>query len=206
MNITIFSDIQGNYKALIQFFKETKRQTNSYFCLGDIVQDGTSFDENRVIELLRQHNVVTVQGNHDASVAEKRDKAIRKIHPHNIDYLAGLPVTTNADGFHLVHAPGGIRIFNDEDAKQGFSFLPLKTRICFYGHSHRPAVYYMGASGRVYELRKKGQMILDEKSRYLINPGGIGLLWGAPSTYMVYDSESRTLELKKLNEGKEERR
>lgn len=206
MLYAVFSDLQGSFKPVARFFRETKGKIDQYLCLGDIVQDGTSFDENRIIELLRQHDVIAVQGNHDTDVVKKRDETVKKIDPPNLDYLAGLPAVKRVNGFQMVHAPGGIRVFDTDDAKRGFSFLPPEARICFYGHSHRPAAYRMDASGRVHAELKNGKITLDDRSRYLINPGGIGLLWGAPHTYMVYDSETRMLELKRLNEQHEERK
>lgn len=43
MKYAIFSDIQGNYEALRTFFDEVEDKVDRYLCLGDIVQNGTSF-------------------------------------------------------------------------------------------------------------------------------------------------------------------
>lgn len=198
MRYAVFSDLQGSFKPVVRFFRETEGKVDRYLCLGDIVQDGTSFDENRIIDLLRQHEVVAVQGNHDADVVKKRNEAVKKIDPPNLDYLDDLPAVKMVNGFQLVHAPGGIRVFDTDDAKLGFSFLSPEARICFYGHSHRPAVYRMDTSERVHAELKEREVVLDDKSRYLINPGGIGLWWGAQRTFMLYDSERRRIELKQL--------
>ena len=50
MRYGIFSDVQGNYEALERFFAETKDDIDQYFCLGDIVQNGTSYDDHRCID------------------------------------------------------------------------------------------------------------------------------------------------------------
>ncbi len=198
MRYAVFSDLQGNLEAVARFFKETQGTVDAYLCLGDIVQDGTSFDENRLIDLLRSQGVVAVQGNHDAALVTNQAAAVQKIDPTNIDYLAGLPKVHLVNRFQLVHAPGGMRILDEHDARNGFSFLLPGTQICFYGHSHKPAVYRSDISGRVHTDLRGKEALLDGRSKYLVNPGGIGLKWGEPQTFMVYDSKTRRIELKQL--------
>ncbi|MBS3127186.1 metallophosphoesterase [Candidatus Woesearchaeota archaeon] len=50
MHYAIFSDIQGNYPALEEFFNQVKGRVDRYLCLGDIVQSGTTFDDNRCLD------------------------------------------------------------------------------------------------------------------------------------------------------------
>lgn len=195
----IFSDLQGNFDAVNRFFRETEGCVNAYLCLGDIVQDGKAHDESRVIDLLREHAVIGVQGNHDAELLKKRAEALQKISPENLEYLAGLPETRSINGFYLVHAPGGRRILNNPDAEQAFSELPADPKIVLFGHSHQPAVYQLDKRGIAKnELAGKSNIILQETDRYLINPGGIGLRWGEPQTYMLYDDATNHIELKRI--------
>ncbi len=199
MIYAIFSDLQGNFEAVAQFFRETEGRVTTYLCLGDIVQDGKTYDENRVIDLLREHAVIGVQGNHDAELLKRRDEALQKISPENLEYLAALPETRSINGFHLVHAPNGRRILENRDAEHAFSELPPEVRILLFGHSHQPAIYHLQKGGRVRnELVGKQSVVLEERGRYLINPGGVGLRWGAPQTYMLYDAERRGIELQRL--------
>ncbi|HIG96172.1 TPA: metallophosphoesterase family protein [Candidatus Woesearchaeota archaeon] len=199
MIYTIFSDLQGNFDAVTQFFRETEGRVTTYLCLGDIVQDGKTHDGSRVIDLLREHAVIGVQGNHDAELLKKRDEALQKISHENLEYLAALPETRSVNGFHLVHAPGGRRILDRADAELVFSELPADVKILLFGHSHQPAVYRLDKRGWAQnELAEKSRVTLQETDRYLINPGGVGLMWGAPQTYMLYDAQRREVTLHRL--------
>jgi len=149
MIYTIFSDLQGNFDAVTQFFRETEGRVTTYLCLGDIVQDGKTHDGSRVIDLLREHAVIGVQGNHDAELLKKRDEALQKISHENLEYLAALPETRSVNGFHLVHAPGGRRILDRADAELVFSELPADVKILLFGHSHQPVVFRSDKRGRI---------------------------------------------------------
>lgn len=67
MSILFISDIHGNYPALLSLEKYFDG-ADKVICLGDIV--GYYCYVNEVIEYLRNHNVVCIQGNHDRYVFE----------------------------------------------------------------------------------------------------------------------------------------
>ena len=104
MKAIIFSDIQGNYEAMSKFAAGTCGfLADKYFCLGDIVNQGVSFQDNRVVSLLRDsfEPLHVIRGNHDENLPdESRDKII----PDNLKYLALLPETLKVGDVMAFHS------------------------------------------------------------------------------------------------------
>ncbi len=67
MRILFISDIHGNYPALLSLEKYFG-EVDKIICLGDVV--GYHCYINEVIDFLKRHNVVCIQGNHDRYVFE----------------------------------------------------------------------------------------------------------------------------------------
>ncbi len=67
MRILFISDIHGNYPALLSLEKYFN-EVDKIICLGDVV--GYHCYVNEVIDFLKRHNVVCIQGNHDRYVFE----------------------------------------------------------------------------------------------------------------------------------------
>lgn len=201
MRYGVFSDVQGNYKALERFFAETKGRVDQYFCLGDIVHDGTSYDDNRCIDLVLKKICLAVRGNHEDKVLADWANADKKITTPNLEYLASLSLNRSFFNYSLVHAPLDQRILTVEQAKTVFGQLPAFKDLCFFGHSHKPTVFCEDEDRKITKiaLPAPGAVRLKPHSRYLINPGGVGLRWNQPQTYMIYDEDSRFLLLKKLS-------
>lgn len=200
MKYAIFSDVQGNYGALKRFFAETENNVDVFLCLGDIVQAGKSYDDNRCIDLIRDNKCIAVRGNHEDRVIANYTKSQKKISPDNIDYLASLSWSAIIGGYFLVHAPSGQRVISVEQATEEFKKLPQDIEICFFGHSHKASLFSKNKNGQV---KNEGlsfySHLLKDNCRYLINPGGIGLYFDLPQTYMFFDEQSRKLELRKIN-------
>ena len=59
------------------------------------------------------------------------------------------------------------------DAMRNFEYLAAgDVRICFYGHSHRAALF--GEKGTSLRGGMAARYVLDPENRYLINPGSVG--------------------------------
>lgn len=91
-------------------------------------------------------------------------------------FLAGLPLALEIEDATLVHASPR----NPEEwdylvtAEEGFEVFPaFATRLCFVGHSHCPAVWSLGSSGREFEAGPE-TVRLEPGRRYLINIGSVG--------------------------------
>jgi predicted phosphodiesterase len=66
MKVLIFSDIHSNIYALEAIW-EKEHDSDLILCAGDLVDYGPY--PRQVLTWIREHNVLCVQGNHDASVA-----------------------------------------------------------------------------------------------------------------------------------------
>ncbi len=195
----IFSDVHGNYDALARFYDETKN-VEKYFCLGDIVHAGKSFEENRCIDLIKSKKTIVVQGNHEEEILEN-NPVKGKILLHNLEYLAGLPTELVVEQkYHLIHAPLNKRIFDVDSTKEYFSKMSPKIEICFFGHSHQQIVYSKNKKGKIKEemLTKRG-LFLRPDLVYMVNPGALGLYFNENRTYLLFDDKSKELQFMKMN-------
>jgi predicted phosphodiesterase len=134
MRAAFFGGVYSNYLALQAALNDArKRGAEAIFCLGDIGGCGPYPD--RSIELLRSHQIVTVQGNYDDSVGhEKADCGCGYTDPRDNYYarisyaytvertsgvhrawLAGLPphVRFEADGMRFLLVHGSPRRVNE---------------------------------------------------------------------------------------------
>lgn len=188
MRYLVISDIHANLVALETVLKDAEGQWDQIWCLGDIVGYGP--DPNGCIELLRQHDHLSLSGNHDWAVLGKLDiesfnneaqKAIRWtqsiLSPGNSDYLSQLPPLTIVEPFTLVHASPRQPVWEYllDEATAAKNIALLETAYCFAGHTHMAIIFTEIAPGRCQatfpDYREK-QTFGD--NRLIINPGSVG--------------------------------
>ncbi len=211
MKLAICSDVHGNYRRLNEFRRRNLGiPSQDTYVLGDIVQWGTTFVENRCVNLVRTRGYNVVSGNHDQLTSLRRDIILhqggidimdRKFYPENIDYLRGLPRKIKRDGVIFAHSlpiENQMRIKNQQDAHSVFPlFDHEKIRIAFIGHNHCPFVFaYNPATKQVIEI-SGGKVSLNPNLFYLVNPGTLGL--GKTGSFILFDTSSKTVERKELN-------
>jgi len=185
-NVAFLSDIHGNVHALRAVLQDMGEQgINERVCLGDVVGYGGSPGE--CVDLLMQHGIPCVQGNHDAMVAtgeipDDLKPATRQsiewtrnvLTPSQIDWLTALPMTLRAEDFEAVHAalhhPGEWPyVLIAEMAALSF---PHQTRpVCFIGHTHRPAFWVEGEAQGVDITSIEA---LRPTRKCLVNVGAVG--------------------------------
>jgi predicted phosphodiesterase len=193
MRLLILSDLHANLTALEAALSSAKGSWDRVVCLGDVVGYGP--DPNEVTSQIREMGAVTIRGNHDKAVADLMvtddfnpiaRAAVQwtraQLSNENMDWLASLrqgPI--EAEGVVLVHGA-----FQDEDeyvftpsqALEGLldSTLP----VTFYGHTHHQGGFsYQDTQLEVLQLHPRdtearSALRIDEKKRYLLNPGSIG--------------------------------
>ncbi len=195
MKYAIFSEVQGNYEALRRFFNQVSGRVDKYLCLGDIVQNGISFEDNLCADLVRKNECITVRGNHEDRVLENVEVSRKKIFPQNLDFLASLPSERVVENnYFLTHAPSDKRIISLEQAREELIKFNLEIGFFLYGHSHKPKIFSKDKKGIVrQEKLSYGTKYLPTDLQYMINPGGVGLYYGLPQTYMIFDDHSREL-------------
>jgi len=207
MKIAVFSDIHANLEALEEVLKDIEAQgCTRVYCCGDVVGYGGS--PNECCIALRERRIPTVKGNHDAATAVDVPllpgffNPIAAISVHwtrestsvsNREWLDRLPLVLVEKDLDITvcHASP----LNPEDwnyltspAKAAPMLAYMPTRICFIGHSHEAAVFWMETDGHVMMV-PPCQMRLRPDERYLINVGSVGQPRDRDvrASYFIYD-------------------
>jgi protein phosphatase len=195
MKLLIVSDIHANLEALEAVFRESY---DELWVLGDLVNYGPNPRE--VVELVRSHASLVVQGNHDYAIGNGSDprcsKAFREMARAMQEYteplldedqrvfLRTLPRTAvrTIDGyrFFLCHATPTEPLFQyclAEPALWAPEIEGLQADMVLTGHTHRPFTMNL------------------EKLR-IVNPGSVGQpKHGAPmACYAIWDDGRLSLQ------------
>lgn len=206
MRYAILSDIHANLEAFRSVLgAAASLRADRLVCLGDLV--GYNADPNECVDIARSEGITCVLGNHDAAACGReepdgftpsaRTAALwtrTVLTEENTQFLRGLPREMQVDDFFICH--GSIhdtdRYLLDRDAAQAavplLDGLPGRPRVCFFGHTHVPAVYRI--TGPDVSREPSAAFILSGDSRYLINPGGAGQPRdGDPrAAFLLYDA------------------
>lgn len=179
VRLAILSDIHSNLEALKRTFQALdEAEVDAVYCLGDVV--GYNADPAACVDLVRERCDAVVLGNHDAAVARETDVSFlpadgQEAARHNreqlseaqCDYLADRPLTHTVANCTFVHAtpddPTAWKRLTSYPAART-QFDHFDTDVCFFGHTHRPAV--MADTLGVFQVRPG--------HRYLINVGSVG--------------------------------
>ncbi|HLC66424.1 MAG TPA: metallophosphoesterase family protein [Candidatus Nanoarchaeia archaeon] len=187
----VISDIQGNYSAFHRFAQATKRmRADNIFCLGDIVQNGQNYDDNRCLDLVRQLNAIAVAGNHE----QRLSRTVAKVTRENLQYAATLPeceIHGPAIFFHSSLRSPGLRLHTPAQFRAEATYLNETfpgIRIAFFGHTHDAAVHSV-EHGRVQSYGDR-RVELDPRAMSFVNPGGLGLGFGEPQTFVRADFDN----------------
>ena len=211
MRIAIIADLHANLEATTAVLEEIDRLSpDRIFCLGDL--GGYNAQPNEVIDLIRERDIPSIMGNHDAAVCGLEDpwffRAAAKeaiewqqgiLREDNKQFLAKAPEQIVFGRVYLgVHGSPSSRddyIIDWLDAMRQIEYISGRDiSICFFGHSHRPTFFSeKGAPqaiipGTAYELRPK--------NRYFINPGAVGQPRDRDSraAFGIFDMEKMTFE------------
>ena len=211
MKYAIISDIHGNLEALESVLAVIDNmKVDSLLCLGDIVGYGPN--PNECVDLIKQRAAVSLAGNHDHAPLGKLDlsyfnpwarTAIEwtagQLSQASIDFLLGLPLKQEVDGFTIVHAtPSNPTewdyIITIGDAVKNFS--EFNGQVCFIGHSHVPMI--VGVTGKdEYRVIRENPVRMDPEMRYLINVGSVGQPRDCipKAAFAIYESDAKSYEL-----------
>lgn len=209
MRYAVLSDIHGNLEALQAVLDDAAARTDALLCLGDVVGYGP--DPERCLDAVAARAVAMVGGNHEHAVAGRLSldwfnpyaRAAAEWTSERLDddqrgYLGDLPLVVEIADATIVHAsPARPEEWHYlVEAEDGFEAFPAFTsRLCFVGHSHRPAVWSLGSSGPEYapggiDVR------LEAGRRYIVNVGSVGQPRDRDprAAYVVWDIEARRIE------------
>ena len=219
MRLAVIADIHSNSEALASVVAQLDREgVGAILNLGDLM--GYNASPNECLELLQGRNVWSLAGNHDLALLEPERaqnfniiayEALmwcrKKIRPEFLEFLQGLPLLrklpgsflachgtpVNPDTYIANHIQGK-RVLND-------LYKHSDLRVCFFGHTHRRALWYRDIRGKV-ALRQisPALMQLSPEEHYLINPGSVGQPRdGNPeAAYAIFDDEDFSIQFKSI--------
>jgi len=223
MKYAIFSDIHSNLEALKKFIAHTSDLNVKWICLGDVI--GYASHPNECIQLLREHKVPVILGNHDSALLKAFERRkfnllarsaiewhAKEVTPANRKWLGELPLGAIYQKlFSVTHAdfssPGDFPyIITAQDAQK--SIAAMKTTIGFYGHTHIPMVFAEDPKKAqseeerivIRQIRGEKKFALQTGKRYLINPGSLGQPRdGDPRMgYVIFDTDEMTIAFHRL--------
>jgi predicted phosphodiesterase len=211
----VISDIHSNLHALTAVWKRIDELgIDKIYCLGDVVGYGARPAE--CLAMIRDNNVETVQGNHDALIADGSLKLDFNVYSlaaveHNrellsqddLKWLGALPTSVKIDDETLlVHGSPDDRdrylIYLDDLQEASASVLHEHgPGVCFFGHTHHPVVF--DGAGFLPVREKKIQM--DPEVRLLVNPGSVGQPRDNDprSSFVWWDREASTLNFERVD-------
>ncbi len=153
MKIVVVSDIHSNDVAF-EAVLEDMPDTEHLLCAGDVV--GYNTRPNRVVELVREHTVECVMGNHDAGIAGRRRMAGKPLRAmrwnkdeltaENREFVENLPdeYRETLDGVAIYMTHGSPRDNHGEYVyRPGYSLLQFfedEPDLIILGHTHVPMV------------------------------------------------------------------
>ena len=194
MRIILLSDVHSNLPAFEKVLKEIEKiGYDEIWFLGDIV--GYGAEPNECVELLKNFAKEYVSGNHDWAVNHPEELmwfnenaqevliwTTQKLKEENKIFLKNMPIMKNPesakDKILIVHSSpyrpyDWIYITSYQEIKEAFE--NSKEWLVIFGHTHIPVVY-LKEDDRFMALNpyEHKEIELDEKKRYLINPGSVG--------------------------------
>jgi diadenosine tetraphosphatase ApaH/serine/threonine PP2A family protein phosphatase len=189
MLIGILADPHANLEATVAVLRAIEaRKPDKVICLGDLT--GYNANPNEVIDLIRERDIDTLMGNHDAAVGGLEDPwffraaakraiewQIEIIRDDNRQWIAGMPGELEFNCTCLgVHGSPSSRddyIIDWLDAMRQLEYLNGRNiNAVFFGHSHRPS--FFSEKGSADTIAPAGLQQLHPMNRYFINPGAVG--------------------------------
>lgn len=218
MKLALISDVHANLEALEAVLQSLADEAPDLILhLGDLV--GYNANPRECVELIRQHNALCVAGNHDRAAIDPalaQDFNIiayqaviwsgSQLGDDQKDFLQQLPTTrVIEDRFLACHgsplSPDAY-ISHHFQGKRVLNLLRQELHpatVCFFGHTHRRAIWYRDVRGKVAQLSVcEDKIQLDPENLYLINPGSVGQPRnGIPlACYAIFDTTDYGLQYK----------
>lgn len=212
------SDVHANPQALERVLADAERcGAEQVVCAGDVV--GYGYDPAGVIQILRERNIPTVMGNHDAAVVGCRDtdgmigsakdgtaRHRRELGEDDLAWLKALPYVYEGDGFAVAHAnfraPEGMEYIHTRlEARD--SVFSRDEKMMFIGHTHVEALYRVGfvSDPHYPDCEQVGphDFKMEDRWQYLVNVGSVGYpRLKDYSSYVIYDSAAGEVQFRRI--------
>ena len=225
MRYLVLTDIHANLEALEACLADAAtRGYRKTLVLGDLV--GYGADPNAVVARVQAlAPAAIIRGNHD-KVACGLDHAegfnvvaksaalwtFDTLTPENRAWLAALPkgpliVDDLIEICHGSPVDEDAYIFDELDALRALRVS--KRPLCLFGHTHYPVTFTLSTSeagGELLSASNDMVFILQEGSKYLLNPGSVGQPRDSDprAAYAIVDTDARRVEMFRLRYAVEE--
>ncbi len=213
MKFAIIADIHANLEALEAVLADAQAQkVTHYACLGDVV--GYNANPKECLDIIRAMGMPCVKGNHDEycstdspldgfnpAAAHAVEWTRRQLTPEDRQWLRDLKYLRLVTSFSIVHAT------LDAPQRWGYVFDKLaaaasltyqNTSVCFFGHTHVPVAFVRDSVVRGGSYSK---FKVEPGKKYFVNVGSVGQSRDgvAKATYVIYDLDTQTIELRRLD-------
>lgn len=197
MKIIIFSDIHGNLEAFEAFIlKAASIDHERMYNLGDTI--GYGADPNRCVELVKEHDIPSVTGNHEDVALGRSDGSMynpdakravmwckNELSQKNLDLLRNFGDFIWLDCLSgktlLVHGSPADKdgyIMNEKIACSAFEAMERQgIQTSFVGHTHRPCVWTRNPDGSAkcfIPTEPDQEITLSADSLAIVNVGSVG--------------------------------
>jgi diadenosine tetraphosphatase ApaH/serine/threonine PP2A family protein phosphatase len=219
----LISDIHSNLEAMEAVLAHLQTQhVGSVYCLGDIIGYGP--DPVKCLDLVMQHAVLSLMGNHDQAalfdpegfnrvaldaIYWTRDELERpnggaEVMNRRWDYLGELPRRVDEGEFLFVHGsprdPTNEYVFPEHayDAERMEALFRRVDRYCFQGHTHIPGIFVEG--GRFLTPADVDHVYELADDKAMINVGSVGQPRDEDprACYAVLDYDTRRVEFHRV--------
>lgn len=216
MRYLIISDIHANLDALEAVLADAAPLGyDRVVCLGDLVGYGASPGDvvDRIFSL---EPVGLIRGNHDKVCAglepatnfndaarEAAEWTHRALTAAQIERLVGLPRGPLAidQGMQICHgSPFDEDYYVFDEADAGRAIASSSERVCFFGHTHVPAVFTTGDDTAQPSPVAEDELLLPKTGCVLINVGSVGQPRdGDPrAAYGIYDVDRQAVRMRRV--------
>ncbi len=217
MKIAVISDIHGNYEALASVLDDIDLQSvDRVISLGDNI--GYGADSEKVIQTVRSHDIISILGNHEMAVIDKRvrawfkkdaakaiDKAIKSLSSDSIEHIRTMETNLARHECYFVHGfpPDSFRFYLHQVDEDRFlkAFDEMTVPVCFVGHTHKLNLVYPENKGTQSKKLGNGKKELDRERKYVINAGSVGQPRDGTckAQYVIWDSHGFELEVRTVS-------
>lgn len=214
MRLALISDVHSNVHALEQVLAQLDREgVDLILNLGDLV--GYNAHPNECVEMLQRPGLLNLAGNHDLALLNVELAqyfniiayqaiiwAREQVRPELLEFVQNLPLTRDGENYVACHgtptSPDSYINYHFQ-GKKVLKMLNkgLRVRVCFFGHTHRRALWYRDIRGKVaLQPIVPGKILLERNWHYLINPGSVGQPRdGNPeAAYAIFDDQEFSIE------------
>ncbi len=217
MKIAVLSDIHGNLEAFQAVLGAIEhRRIDTVICLGDNIGYGP--DSQAVMDLLAEHKIASVLGNHEMAVKNRAslewfNPMAQKALEITLAQLSGPAVAKICQlsfflvkhGLRFVHGvpPANVflYLFQVPEKKLIQKLDRLQEPICFVGHTHDLGIISWDGACLAKDKLTPGICQLDENKKYIINAGSVGQPRdGTPEAkFLEYDTQTRQLTVRAVD-------